>query len=77
MHWLANTVTTRRKPERPPTATEIATMLAQDKARPYHAVPCPRCLQPTLVAFRRSGITATMWTACTVPDCGYVRGRHF
>ena len=20
---------------------------------------------------------ATMWTACTVPDCGYVRGRHF
>ena len=62
MHWLANTVTTRYKPVQLPTATEIADLVAAGKTQPYRAIPCPRCLQPTLVAFRRSGVTTMNWT---------------
>ena len=77
MHWLANTVTTRYKPVQLPTAAEIATLVAAGKTQPYRAIPCPRCLQPTLVAFRRSGVTTMNWTVCTRPECGYVRGQHY
>jgi hypothetical protein len=77
MHWLANTITPQYKPELSPTETEIELQVSTGRALPNRFIPCPRCLQLTLVALSRSGITSTMWTACTRPVCGYVRSQKF
>ncbi len=77
MHWLANTITPQYKPEQPPTAAEIAQQEATGRALPNRFIPCPRCLQMTLVAFSRSGITSTLWTTCTRSQCGYTRAEKF
>jgi hypothetical protein len=77
MHWLANSITPQYKPELPPTAAEIALQVSTGKARPNRFIPCPRCLQMTLVGFMRNGVTTTRWTACARSACGYVRAEKF